>query len=67
MSDNPVFLFVGDYESADLQKLEQLHHKGTPALVALSSYGSTVLGANYLRKTNAFDTPLTKPPRAEYS
>ena len=32
MSDNPVFLFVGDYESvddakADLEELKQLHHE----------------------------------------
>ena len=72
MSDDPVSLFVGDYESAeaaraDLQKLERLHHKGTSALLALTSYGSLVLGAICLRKTNPFDATLSEPRRAEYS
>jgi hypothetical protein len=49
VSDNAVSRFVADYErteaaKADLQKLEHLHRKGTSALLALSSYGSLVLG-----------------------
>jgi hypothetical protein len=52
VSDDPVSLFVGDYESAeaakaDLQKLEQLHHKGTEGPSAL------------------FDAALSEPWRAE--
>jgi hypothetical protein len=52
VSDDPVSLFVGDYEStarADLQKLEQLHHKGTEGTSAL------------------FDAALSEPWRAECS
>jgi hypothetical protein len=50
VSDNAVSPFVGDYESAeaakaDFQKLEHLHHKGTSAVFALSSYGSPVPSA----------------------
>jgi hypothetical protein len=67
VSDNPVSLFVGDYESADLQKLEQLHHKGIPALLALSSFGSTVLGVICLHKVNSFDAALSELRQAEYS
>jgi hypothetical protein len=72
VSNDRVLIFAGDYKSvedvkADLQKLKQLHHKGTSARLALTSYASPVLGAIYLRKTNAFDTPLTEPRPAEYS
>ena len=72
VSNDPVLLFAGDYESiedvkAEFQKLEQLHHKGTSALLALTIYCSLVLGAICLRKTNAFDAALSEPRRAEYS
>jgi hypothetical protein len=70
--NDPVLLFEGDYESiedvkADLQKLKQLHHKGTSALLALTSYGSPVLGVICPHKINAFDAALSEPWRAEYS
>jgi hypothetical protein len=72
VSNDPVSRFVVDYESiedvkADLQKLGQMHHKGTSALLALTSYGSPVLGTICLRITNAIDAALPEPRRAEYS
>jgi hypothetical protein len=72
VSDNPVSLFVGDYESAeaaraDLQKLEQLLHKDTSALFALTNYGSPVLGVICLGKIIAFDTASSELRRAAYS
>ena len=72
VSDNPVSLFVGDYESpeaarADLQKREKLHHKGTSALFAMTSYGSLVLGFICLHNPNAFEAEFSEPSRAAYS
>ena len=68
MSDNPVSLFVGNYESAkDAKAVLQKGTEGISALFALTSCGSPVLGIICPLKSNAFDAALSKPGRAEYS